>query len=55
MKAGQLLLQVDPRDYQEAVEQARAQLAQAEAEINSGRQEYAVALARNSRGAGMWR
>jgi hypothetical protein len=35
VKAGQLLVQLDPRGYDE---QARAQVAQAEAEVNSGRQ-----------------
>jgi membrane fusion protein, multidrug efflux system len=45
VKAGQLLLQLDPRDYQVAVEQARAQLAQAQADFNSARQQYVSAVA----------
>jgi membrane fusion protein (multidrug efflux system) len=45
VKAGQLLVQLDPRDYQVAVEQARAQLAQARAEVNSARQQYVAAVA----------
>jgi membrane fusion protein, multidrug efflux system len=44
-KAGQLLVQLDPRDYQVAVEQARAQLAQAQAEVNAARQQYVAAVA----------
>ena len=44
-KAGQLLLQLDPRDYQVAVEQARAQLAQAQADLNSARQQYVSSVA----------
>ena len=43
VKAGQLLVQLDPNDYQVAVEQARAQLAQAEADLNSARQQYVSA------------
>ena len=46
VKAGQLLVQLDPRDYQVAVEQARAQLAQAVANVNSARQQYASAAAK---------
>lgn len=42
---GQLLVQLDPRDSQVAVEQARAQLAQAEADLNSARQQYVSAVA----------
>lgn len=45
VKTGQLLVQLDPREYQVAVEQAKAQLAQAEADVDSGRQQYASALA----------
>ena len=45
VKAGQLLVQLDPRDYEVAVEQARAQLAQAEADVRSARQQYVAALA----------
>ena len=45
VKAGQLLVQLDPRDYQVAIEQARAQLAQAQADVNSARQQYVAAVA----------
>jgi membrane fusion protein, multidrug efflux system len=45
VKAGQLLVKLDPRDYQVAVEQARAQLVQAQAEVNSARQQYVAAVA----------
>jgi membrane fusion protein (multidrug efflux system) len=45
VKAGQLLVQLDPHDYQVAVEQARAQLAQAQADLNSARQQYVSAVA----------
>jgi len=45
VKAGQLLIQLDPNDYQVALEQARAQLAQAEADLNSARQQYVSAVA----------
>ena len=45
VKTGQLLIQLDPRENQVAVEQARAQLAQAEADVDSSRQQYASARA----------
>ena len=45
VKAGQPLVQLDPRDYQVAIEQARAQLAQAQADVNSARQQYVAANA----------
>ena len=45
VKAGQLLIQLDPSDYQVAVEQARAQLAQAQADLNSASQQYVSAVA----------
>jgi membrane fusion protein, multidrug efflux system len=45
VKKGQLLVQLDPRDYQVAVEQARAQLAQAQADVNSARQQHVAAVA----------
>jgi membrane fusion protein (multidrug efflux system) len=45
VKAGQLLVQLDPSDYQVALEQARAQLAQADADLNSARQQYVSAVA----------
>jgi membrane fusion protein (multidrug efflux system) len=43
VKAGQPLVQLDPSDYQVALEQARAQLAQAQADLNSARQQYVSA------------
>ncbi len=46
VKARELLVQLDPHDYEVAVEQARAQLAQANAEVNSARQQYASAVAK---------
>jgi membrane fusion protein, multidrug efflux system len=45
VKAGAILVQLDPRDYQVAVEQARANLTQAEAQVNVARQNYAVSQA----------
>jgi acetyl/propionyl-CoA carboxylase alpha subunit len=45
VRAGQLLVQLDPRDYQVALEQAQAQMAQAEADLNSARQQYVSAVA----------
>ena len=45
VKAGQLLVQLDPRDYEVALEQAQAQLAQAKADLNSARQQYVSAVA----------
>ncbi len=45
VKKGQLLVQLDSRDYQVAVEQARAQRAQAEADLNSARRQYVSAVA----------
>lgn len=45
VKAGQLLVQLDPRDYQVAAEQAQAQLAQAQADLNSARQQYVSSVA----------
>src|SRR5207244_596290 len=41
---GQLLVEIDPRDYQIAVEQARAGLALANARVASARQDHAAAL-----------
>ncbi|MGH8338300.1 MAG: HlyD family secretion protein [Gammaproteobacteria bacterium] len=43
--AGQVLVEIDPRDYQVAVDQARAQLAQAEAQVDAAKQNYAAAVA----------
>jgi membrane fusion protein, multidrug efflux system len=45
VKEGQLLAQLDPRDYQVAVEQAEAQLAQSVADLKSARQQYISAVA----------
>jgi membrane fusion protein (multidrug efflux system) len=45
VKAGALLVLLDPRDYQVAVEQARANLTQAEAQVNVARQNYVAAQA----------
>jgi membrane fusion protein, multidrug efflux system len=45
VRAGQLLVVLDPHDYQVAVDQARAQLAQAQADVNSARQQYVSAVA----------
>jgi membrane fusion protein, multidrug efflux system len=50
VKAGQPLVQLDPRDYQVAVEQAGAQLAQAQADANSARQQYVAATAKIRQG-----
>jgi membrane fusion protein (multidrug efflux system) len=46
VRAAQLLVQLDPRDYEVAVAQARAQLAEASANVNSARQQYASADAK---------
>ncbi|HEX4210375.1 MAG TPA: HlyD family secretion protein [Candidatus Binataceae bacterium] len=43
--AGQLLVEIDPRDYQVALDQARAQVAQAEAQVAAAKQNYAAAVA----------
>ncbi|HTY55685.1 MAG TPA: HlyD family secretion protein [Candidatus Binataceae bacterium] len=43
---GELLVEIDPRDYQVAVEQARARLELAQAQVASARQSHAAALAR---------
>ncbi len=45
VKAGQLLAEIDPRDYDVAVEKARADLAQAQAQVRSAHQDYAAAVA----------
>jgi membrane fusion protein, multidrug efflux system len=45
VRAGQLLVLLDPHDYQVAVDQAQAQLAQAQADVNSARQQYVSAVA----------
>jgi membrane fusion protein, multidrug efflux system len=46
VKAGQLLAQIDPREREIAVEQARAQLSQAETNLNVSQQRYALDLAK---------
>jgi membrane fusion protein, multidrug efflux system len=45
VKRGDSLVEIDPRDYQVAVESARANLAEAQAGLQSSRQDYAVAQA----------
>jgi membrane fusion protein, multidrug efflux system len=42
---GQLLVEIDPLDYEVALAQAKAQVALAEAEVASAKQNYAAALA----------
>ena len=45
VKAGELLVEIDPRDYEVAVEQAKARLELALAQVASAKQDYAAALA----------
>jgi membrane fusion protein (multidrug efflux system) len=45
VKAGELLVEVDPRDYEVAVAQAKARLELAIAQVASAKQDYAAALA----------
>ena len=45
VEAGELLVEIDPRDYEIAVAQARARLELALAQLASARQDYAAALA----------
>jgi membrane fusion protein, multidrug efflux system len=45
VKAGQLLVEIDPRDYEVAVAQAKARLALAIAQVASAKQDYAAAVA----------
>ena len=45
VKAREILVQLDPLDYQVAAEQARANLAQAEAQVTIARQNYVAAQA----------
>jgi membrane fusion protein, multidrug efflux system len=45
VKQGELLVEIDPRDYEVAVEQAKARLELAFAQVASARQDYAAALA----------
>jgi membrane fusion protein, multidrug efflux system len=46
VKRGELLVEIDPRDYEVAVEQARAQLELALAQVASAQQDYAATLAK---------
>jgi membrane fusion protein (multidrug efflux system) len=46
VKAGQLLAEIDPRDYQVALEQARANYLQAQAQVKSAISDYDTAQAR---------
>jgi len=46
VKAGQLLVHIDPRDYQVAVEQARANLIQAQAQVETAKADRMTALSR---------
>jgi membrane fusion protein (multidrug efflux system) len=46
VKAGQLLVEIDPRDQQVAVETARANLAQAQAQVSSALADHQSALSR---------
>ena len=46
VKRGELLVEIDPRDYEVAVEQARAQLGLALAQVASAQQDYAATLAK---------
>ena len=45
VKAGELLVEIDPRDYEVAVAQAKARLELAVAQVASAKQDYAAALA----------
>jgi membrane fusion protein, multidrug efflux system len=45
VRKGQLLVEIDPRDYEVTVERARAEVELARAQIDSARQDYAAALA----------
>ena len=45
VKAGELLVEIDPRDYEVAVAQARARLELAVAQVASAKQDYAASLA----------
>jgi membrane fusion protein (multidrug efflux system) len=45
VKAGELLVEIDPRDYEVAVAQARARLELAVAQLASAKQDYAASLA----------
>jgi membrane fusion protein, multidrug efflux system len=45
VKAGELLVEIDPRDYEVAVARARAGLELASAQVSSAKQDYAASLA----------
>jgi membrane fusion protein, multidrug efflux system len=45
VKQGELLVEIDPRDYEVAVEQAEARLGLALAQVGSAKQDYAATLA----------
>ena len=45
VKQGELLVEIDPRDYEVAVEQAKARLGLSLAQVASAKQDYAAALA----------
>jgi membrane fusion protein (multidrug efflux system) len=45
VKKGELLVEIDPRDYEVAVEQAKAQVELALAQVAAAKQDYAAALA----------
>ena len=45
VSTGELLVEIDPRDYEVAVEQAKARLELARAQVASAKQDYAAALA----------
>jgi len=45
VKAGELLVEIDPRDYEVAVAQAKARLELAIAQVASAKQDYAASLA----------
>lgn len=46
VKKGELLVEIDPRDNEVALEQAQARLALARAQVASAKQDYAAALAK---------
>jgi len=46
VKKGELLVEIDPRDYEVAVERAKAQLELARAQVASAKQDHAAALAK---------
>jgi membrane fusion protein, multidrug efflux system len=50
VKAGELLVEIDPRDYEVAVAQAKARLELSLAQVASAKQDYAAALANTREG-----